>query len=200
MWSLNDWRLSFSVVGLVGVLLFCMPSFTWFLRAPAGEGFSELYILGPARVAEDQPFNVGAGQSYALFLGVGNHMSGPVYYMACVKLRNETEALPNATSDVASSLPVLYEYRVFLTDDATWEGTLNLSLADVTFGMSGATIGAVSFNGAVSQVNKMVAWDENRTGYYFEVFTELWMYNRASDSFAYDNRFVGLWMNLTVGF
>ena len=198
--KLEDYKIVFVAVGLVGVLLFASPTLGLVLHLPGGEKFSELWVLGPGHMAEDYPFNVSAGHTYTAFLGVANHMSDAVYYMVYVKLRNESEALPNATLGVASPLPALYTYRVFLTDNGTWEGTLSFSFGAVSVGVKGATIGVVSFNGVVSQVNKMLTWDESRTGCYFQVFAELWMYYRASDSFAYSNRFVGLWMNVTVGF
>jgi hypothetical protein len=202
MWSLSNWHRFFNVVGFVGVLVLCVPSLVGLVSLPTGEQFSVLYILGAGHMAEpaDYPFNVSAGHSYTVFLGVENDMAQATYYEVYVKLRNETDSLPNATSGIPSELPELYKYRVFLADNnGTWEGALSFSFTNVTFGASETTIGAISLEGVVSRVNKIVSWDENRRGYYFEVFAELWIYNREIDKSVYNDRYVGIWMNMTVG-
>jgi hypothetical protein len=185
---------------LVGVLGFTVPSAMLFVHLPGGERFSELYVLGPGHMAEGYPFNVSAGKDYLVYLGVGNHLGRAAYYEVAVKLRNSTEPLPNATSGTPSPLPALYSYDVFLTDGQTWEDALNFGFDDVVFGLNVSSVGRLRVNGAWANVNESAAWDSVNGGYYFQVFVELWLYDAASNSFGFHNRFVSLWLNMTTGF
>ena len=201
MWSLNDWKVVFVAVGLIGILVFSLFSVVLFARAPAGEVFSELYVLGSGHMAEGYPFNVSSGGVYMVYLGVGNHMGGSSYYEVDVKFRNSTDRLPNATSGEESPLPVLYRYRVFLGDGGVWEAPLRFSLLNVV-GSEGSFcyVGKLDVNGFVVDVKKAASWDGVNEGYYFQVFVELWRYNVTMGSLGFDGRFVSLWLNVTQSF
>jgi hypothetical protein len=200
MWSLNDWKAVFAAVGLIGVLGFSLFGVVLFARAPAGEVFSELYVLGPGHMAEDYPFNVSMGGVYMVYLGVGNHMGGSAYYEVDVKFRNSTDRLPNATSGEASPLPVVYRYRVFLGDGSFWEAPLSFSLLDVGFGGSFCYVGKLDVNEVVVEVGKVSLWDNDTQGFYYQVFVELWRYDLTTSSLGFDSRFIGLWLNVTQSF
>lgn len=195
--TLDHLKITFAVVALVGVLAFAWPSMALFVRLPPDERFSELYVLGPGHMAADYPSNVVGNQSYLVILGVGNHMGSSAYYEVVVKFRNSTELLPDDKSGVASSLPGLYAYRVFLSDEEVWEESLNFSLLNVGFNGNMASFGSVNVNDVVSSVNEIVSWDNVSKGYYFQVFAELWRYNVTNSSFRFDSRFVSLWLNVT---
>jgi len=195
--SLGDCRYAFIVVGLIGVLVFNVPSLMLFVHLPGGERFSELYVLGPGHMAEGYPSNVGAGVDYSVFLGVGNHLGGSAYYEVVVKMRNATEPLSNATSGVPSPLPMLYAYEVFLAEGRTWEEALVFRFDDVAFGVNVSAVGRIRVNGAWANVNETAVWDDVNSGYYYQVFVELWLYNAPSNSFGFNNRFVSLWLNMT---
>lgn len=197
MWSLDDCRLGFVAAGLVGVLVCSVPAASVFVRLPGGERFSELYVLGPGRMAEDYPFNVSAGVDYLVYLGVVDHLGGAEYYEVYVKFRNASEPLPNATSVEPSPLPVLYTYRVLLEDGQAWEGALNFGFDDVVFGENVSLVGKVLVNDAVVGVDKVAAWDSVNNGYYYQFVIELWLYNATERSFGYHNRFVSRWLNMT---
>ena len=196
--KLEDYKVIFVAVGLVGILLFASPALALVLHLPAGEKFSELYILGPGHMAEDYPFNVGAGVDYLVYVGVGNHMGSSTYYVVYVKFRNETEPLPNATTGVPSALAPLYEYRLFLEDGQSSEVPLAFSFSSVSFSDNQSTVGSIMINGVPFSVNKSVSWDAEKSGYYYQVFVELWIYDSASDGFSYHNRFVTRWLNMAV--
>jgi hypothetical protein len=198
MWSLNVWKAVFVAVGLIGVLGLSLFSVVLFTHGPSGEVFSELYVLDQGHMAEDYPFNVSAGGSYMVYLGVGNHMGGSVYYEVDLKFRNSTESLPNATSGEASPLPVLYRNLVFLGDGGVWEAPLNFSFLDVGFGGGLCYVGKLSVNGVVVDVGKVSLWDNNAEGVYYQVFVELWRYNATTGSLGFDSRFVGFWLNVTA--
>jgi hypothetical protein len=198
MWSLDDCKLVFVVAGLVGVFVCSVPAASVFVRLPGGERFSELYVLGPGHMADDYPFNVTEGVDYLVYLGVVDHLGSAAYYEVYVKLRNSSEPLPNRTSIEPSPLPVLYTYRVLLTDGQAWEGALSFSFGDVVFGENVSVIGEVLVNGAVVPVDKVAAWDGENGWYYYQFFVELWLYDATSRSFGYHNRFVSLGLNLTA--
>lgn len=68
------------------------PALGFVLPIGRGERFSALYVLGPDRMAEDYPFDVKAGESYRVFLGVEDHVGSSAYYAVYVKLRSQDYA------------------------------------------------------------------------------------------------------------
>ena len=200
MWSLMEYRYVFVAVGLIGIVGFSVPSAMMVVRLPGGERFSELYVLGPGHMAEGYPFNVSVGNDYLVYLGVTNHLGNASYYEVVLKLRNSTEALPNATSGAESPLPVLCNYEVFLTDEQTWEGALNFSFADVVFGENVSSVGMIRINDALVNVDKSAVWDNVNNGYFYQLIAELWLYNATSKGFVFHDRFVTLWLNMTTSF
>lgn len=195
--TLEDYKIVFSVVGLVGVLLFASPALTLVVHLPSGEKFSELWVLGPGHMAGDYPFDVKENESYTVYLGVGNYMRSSAYYEVIVKFRNQSEPLPNSTNSVASSLEPLYKYRVFLEDGGSWEAPLTFSFSNVVFGGNASSVGGLKVNDAVFNVGKLASWDGLSKGYYYQLFAELWLLNTDSNMFQFNDRFVGIWLNMT---
>jgi uncharacterized membrane protein len=198
MWTLNEYRRIFCAVGLIGVIVCCVPGIAALVRLPGGEKFSELYILGPGHMAEDYPFNVRVSVECRVYLGVGNYMGESAQYAVYLKLRNASESLPNVTSSTPSTLPVLLEYRVFLTNGETWERALNFSFSDIVVNGNVSSVGKLRLNDAVLDVNKTAAWDKEHNGFYYQLFMELWIFNSTSREFDFHDRFVGLWLNATA--
>jgi hypothetical protein len=196
--NLEDYRVVFSAVGLIGVLLFASPALSLVLRWPSGEKFSELYVVGPEYMAIDYPLDVRANESYTVNLGVVNHLGSSAYYGVIVKFRNQSEPLPNSTSGVASPLESLYEYRVFLEDGKSWEAPLAFSFLDVRFSENQSLVEGMMINGVEFNVDKAASWDVNGTGYYYQIFFELWLYDTKADLMQFHNRFVDLWLNMTA--
>jgi hypothetical protein len=115
-----------------------------------------------------------------------------------VKFRNSTEPLPNVTFGTPSNLSALYICRVFLLDESVWEATLSFSLLNVSFDANVCSVGGLNVNGIVSNVNRVVLWNNEMVGFYYQVFVELWRYNVTTSSFGFDSRFVSLWLNVTA--
>jgi hypothetical protein len=124
-------------------------------------------------------------------------MGSIAYYVVCVKLRNQTESLPNSAIESPSPLPVLYEHHVILRDGETWETLLNFSLVGVSFHGNSCIVEALTVNGLGLHVNKMASWNSENKGYYLQLFFELWIYDAESRNFTFHNRFVGIWLNVT---
>jgi hypothetical protein len=196
--NLEDYRVVFSAVGLIGVLLLASPALSLVLRLPGGEKFSELWVLGPGHMADDHPFNVTESENYLVYVGVGNHLGSSAYYALYVKFRNETEPLPNSTAETPSVLAPLYTYRMFVQDNGSSEVPLTFSLSNVSFSDNQSTVGNLAINGVSFAVDKPVLWDAENSGYYYQVFIELWIYEPVSNVFSYHNRFVSIWLNMTA--
>lgn len=198
MLKLEDSRTIFVAVGLVGVLLFASPSLGLFLHLPGGERFSELWVLGPSHMAEGYPFNVTANVNYSVYLGVGNHMGSSIYYELYVKFRNQSEALPNSTAGTPSPLVPLYEYHAFVENEKSWEVPLTFSFMYVSSGADWSLVRGLMMNGVEFNVDKPASWDVEKKGFLYELFVELWIHDVGSDALEFHNRFVGIWLNMSV--
>jgi len=130
-------------------------------------------------------------------LGVGNHMGGLEYYSVYVKFRNQSEPLPDSVNAVPSVLEPVFEYSVFLRDNATWEKEILFSFDGVSFKGNVSKVSRVLIDGYAVDVDKVAVWDEANTGFYYQLFFELWIYNVTTSSFQFHNRFVGFWLNMT---
>jgi uncharacterized membrane protein len=196
MLTLSDYKTIFVAVGAIGVLLFASPTLGPVLRFSMGEKFSELQLLGSGHMAENYPSNIRANESYLAYVGINNHMRSSAYYVVYVKFRNQSEELPNATAP--SPLPPLYEYRTFLQNDETWEAPLNFSVLDVSFLENRTHVGFLRINDVVLNVDKSTLWDADLMGCYFQLFIELWIYDSEANAVQFHNRFVDLWLNMTI--
>jgi hypothetical protein len=198
MLRLDDYKLIFISVGLIGILVLASPTLGLVLRLPGGERFSELWILGSGGMAEGYPTNVyGNGSSYMVNVGVGNHMGSSIYYVVYVKFRNETDAFPNDTSGEPSPLLPLYEYDVFIEDGENWTAPLAFSVSNVSFSGNSSLVGTLTINGVPFNVSKPVSWNMENSGFYYELLVELWIYNSGSDAIQFHDRFVGFYLNMT---
>jgi hypothetical protein len=195
--KLEDYKQVFATIGLVGVLLFATPALGLVVHLPSGEKFSELWVLGSGHMAEDYPFNVRENESHLVYLGVDNRLSSSAYYEVIVKFANQSDSLPDTAAGVPSSLPGLYEYRVFLQDGQSWERPSTFSFSQVSAAQNRSVVGGLRVNGVTLSVEKPEVWDDGNSGYFYELFMELWIYNVASGAFQFHNRYVGLWLNVT---
>ena len=178
-------------------LIILSPTFAAVIPFPSGEQFSELWILGPNRMLEGYPFNVSVGEAYKVYLGVGNQMGDLNYYRVYVKFRNESESSPNSTAGLPSPLAPVFEYNLFLRDNATWEKELSFSFDGVSFEGNVCRVSKVLVGGNAVDVNKVAVWNETSSSFYCQVFFELWIYNATVSGFQFHNRWVGLWLNMS---
>jgi hypothetical protein len=112
-----------------------------------------------------------------------------------VKLRNQTDLLPNATAGTPSSLQPLYEYRFSIKDGENWESPLTFSVCDTSVFENQVVIQQLTVNGIVFNVDKPAEWNATTNICYFQLFLELWKYDDQSSSVEFNNRFVTLSLN-----
>lgn len=195
--KLEEYKLLFSAVGLIGVLLIATPALVEVIHLPGGEQFSELYLLNSNGMAENYPYNIVVGQNYSVIVGVGNDLGSSTYYVLYVKLGNQTDQLPDSTSATSSPLAPLYEYRFFVQDGGTWESPLTFSVTDAYVLGNQSMVKTLTVNGLAFGVDKPAAWDVNSTAFSYQIFLELWIYDAQNNSIQFNNRFVSLQLNLT---
>jgi len=196
--SIEDLKLLYGIGCLVLGLIILSPTLAMVIRLPGGERFSELWILGPEHLAENYPFNIVEGQVYNISLGVANHMGKTEYYVVYVKVRNQTEALPDSVNGTPSPLNPVFEYRVFLRDSEVWEKEISFSLREFKFENGSCRVSKLVLDENSIDIGKVAFWDAENRGFYLQLFFELWIYDSKVMGFQYHNRFVGLWLNATL--
>jgi len=197
--NLEDYRTLFAVATLVLILVAAFPTLSLVVAFPGGgERFSELWVLGPNRMAEDYPFNVRVGEEYRVFVGVGNHLGSSSYYMVCVKFRNQSQPLPDVSNSIPSSLAPLFEFRFFIVDGESWEAPLTFAFLEVSGLEDSCLVRRMMINDVVFPVDSPSSWDSENNGFYYQLFFELWLYDVTSRGFRFHDRFVGIWLNVTV--
>jgi len=196
--SIEDLKLLYGIGCLVLGLIILSPTLAMVIRLPGGERFSELWILGPEHLAENYPFNIVEGQVYNISLGVANHMGKTEYYVVYVKVRNQTEPLPNSVNGTPSPLNPVFEYRVFLRDSEVWEKEISFSLREFKFENGSCRVSKLVLDENSIDIGKVAFWDAENRGFYLQLFFELWIYDSKVMGFQYHNRFVGLWLNATL--
>jgi len=196
--NLEEYRTVFVTGSLVLMLIATAPTLSLIIAFPRGsERFSELWLLGPNHMMEDYPFNVEVNQTHRVFVGVGNHLGDSAYYIVYVKFRNRTQPLPDMSSSEPSPLPPLYEFQFFVEDGETWESLLMFEILDAAVRGDSVFVGGVAIDGVAFSVDCFSVWDSEDSGFYYQLFFELWLYDVALQSFRYHDRFVGIWLNMT---
>ena len=188
----------FQVTTLTLALLAVSPALSLIVSFPrGGESFSELWLLGPNHMAEDYPFNVQTGEAHNLFLGVGNHLGYSAYYLVYAKFRNQSQPFPNASSSEPSPLASVYEFQFLVEDGGVWETPITFEILNAPIQGDTLVVESVAINDRAFQIGCSSIWDSENTGFYFQLFFELWLYNMAESSFQFHDRFVGVWLNMT---
>jgi len=198
--NFHEYRALFvAIVGILALLV-ASPALSRLLVFPKTEFFTEFWILDSNHKAENYPFNVTRTASYSVFLGIGNHLGHTAYYVVEVKLRNQTQSAPNSFNRTSSSLPSLINITAFVADEETWEYPLTFSFDYVyNEALSRVEFSSLKLNDASIDVTGFTTgWDSRSSGFLYNLFFELWIYDAATSSFRYHERSVGLWFNMTT--
>ena len=198
MVKLEEIRTLLIVATLGCALVAASPVLGFVLPEVGSERFSEFWLLGPHHMADGYPSDVAADVEYAVFLGAENHMDSSEYYRVYVKFGNSNKLLPDIDSGVPSSLPALCEYRFFVGDGEVWGSAVNFGFEDVTVEGDVLSVGELVVDDVSFPVDVHAVWDAEDEGYFFVLFFELWRYDIEYDGFRFDDRYVGLQLNMTA--
>lgn len=204
--NLTQYKALFIVVTAVLALLVASPALQRVLVYPRTEFFTELSLLGPGHVAENYPYNITSGETYSVFLGVGNQLGSCAYYQVEVKFRNETQSAPDSFSRTASSLPSLYNLNVFVADkesleihfdfefDYSFQNSTRVNFDRLKFSI----YDPMNVNGETLNLHGYSSdWNPQTNLFYGNLVFELWIYNSTIGSFQYNERYVNLKLNMT---
>jgi len=202
--NLQKYNVLFIVVISVLALLVASPALQRLLVYPQTEFFTEMWLLGPEHKAENYPFNITLGENYHVFLGVANNLGQCAYYLIQVKFRNQTQSAADSFNHTSSSLLPLYSITAFVADKEKWEIPLSFSFNYVQDSYNETLLQVrfldMTFNDNVLNLNDYTAvWDAERSGFFGNLFFELWIYNGTVGAFQYHELFTGLWFNMTSG-
>jgi hypothetical protein len=198
--NLEEAKTVFIVATAIVTLIVASPALSRLLVYPQTEFFTELWLLGPGHRAEGYPFNVSRGESYGVYLGVGNHLGYCAYYIVEVKFRNETQSAPDSVNHTPSSLPSLFNITAFVANGGVWEVPLTFSFNyEFNKKLSQVEFFTLTLNGVVLDLRGSAsAWNATESRFYGNMVFELWIYNAGASDFQYHERFVDLKLNMTV--
>jgi len=200
--NLQEYKVLFTVVISVSALIAASPPLQRLLVYPQTEFFTEMWLFGPEHMAENYPFNITIGENYHVFLGIANHLGQCAYYMIQVKFRNQTQSAADSFNRTPSSLLSLYSITAFVADKEKLEIPISFSFNYVQNSYSETLLQVrfldMTFNDNVLNLNGYTAvWDAERSGFFGNLFFELWIYNSTVGALQYHERFTGLWFNMT---
>lgn len=188
------------VVTAVLALFTASPAIQRLTIVPQATGITELSIFG-SYDNTTYPFNVTAGQNYPFYLDVSNHLGSCAYYLIEVKFRNETQSAPGSFNQTSSSLPSLGNISFCVANNQTLDLPVSVSFqynldSNNTGQLDMQNIAVDGFPLALNQTT--ISWDYQRAGFYGNLFFELWLFNDTVNAFQYDQRYVSLWLNMTI--
>ena len=203
--NLKEYKVLLLVVTAIMALLVASPALQRLLVYPQTEFFTEMWLLGPEHKAEKFPSNITSNSNYNIYIGLGNQLGSCVYHSIRVKFRNQTQPAADSFSRTASSLPPLYSITSLVADKETWESPLSFSF-DYTYiedpvnvTLSKVNVNSIIFNGVTLDLEGFSAtWDSERSGFFGNLFFELWIYNDSTRGLQYHERYTSLWFNMTV--
>ena len=198
--DLHEYKVLILVVTAVSALIVASPALQRLLVYPQTEFFTELWYLGPGHMAEDIPYNISRGESYSLFLGVANHLGRCAYYSVQVKFRNANQSAPDSFNRTSSSQPAVYNVYTFVADNGTWELPVTFSF-DYAYDSDSLRVDfhSLVFNGETIDLNGYSTfWNPERNVFFGNLIFELWIYDNATGSFRYHERYVDLKFNMLV--
>jgi uncharacterized membrane protein len=112
--------LAVAVVTILAVLAAVYP-----ILPANGEQFSELGVLGPGQKIGGYPTSVAVGQSFNLYVYVGDHEGWSAYYQVLAKEGNQATLVTNST---AADLPPVLTRSLILGSNASATFPVTLSM------------------------------------------------------------------------
>lgn len=189
--NLRQYKVLIIVVAATVALFAASPSLSQLLASTQTDHFTELSLLGPNHDTKTYPYSIKSGQSFTLYLNIDNHLGSTGYYMVRVKFRDQTGSAPNSFDKTSSSMPSLWDIKAVVDNDKSLEIPLTITLI---YG-SPSTLSGIRINGSL--VGTSIAISNSSDGYFGNLFFELWLFNDTTQAYEYNQRYVGIWLNLT---
>jgi hypothetical protein len=193
----SDAKTLYIVVTFTIALVLLTPLLSQIVQISRGESYSEIWLLGDSDKAENYPQNLSQGETYNVKLGIRNNKGSLAYYLVYLKMLNQTDPIPNSTQIEPSPVPPTWEWQLTLADGQDLSLPVSLTLSSVKFVDNTCTIGGLLIGDQAVRLEKDIQQDSVENGYFLRILFELWIYNRATNSFEYDNRFVYTWVRIT---
>jgi hypothetical protein len=166
---------------------------------PQTKFFTEMYLLDSAHMADDYPYSITRNVNYNVFLDVSNHLGSTATYRVEVKFRNELQSVPDSFQHTPSSLSSLNNVKTTVADKANWELPITFSLDYSLASADQINFNSLTFNGQHLSLNGLSTKYNSATGiFYGNLIFELWIYNSATNTYQYHERFVDLKLSITT--
>jgi uncharacterized membrane protein len=186
------------IVALLALIV-VSPLLQRILVYPQTDFFTELYLLDSQHKTENYPYNIARNQNYNVYLDITNHLSSSANYQIQVKFRNELQSAPDSIQHTPSNLPSLYNIETTVADKANWELPVTFSLDYSLASADQINFNSLTFNDQHLSLNGLSTKYTSTTGiFYGNLIFELWIYNSATNSYQYHERFVDLKLSITT--
>ncbi len=189
------------IVVIASIALFlASPALTKLLATTAQtEQFTEFSLLGPNHDTKTYPFSIKSGSGFKLYLNIENHLGTVGNYLIQVKFRDQAQSAPNSFNKTSSSLPSLWDIKAVVNNQENLEIPITVALIYSGTAESSVTLTSIVINGySVDGRSTAVYWDSGGKGFFGNLFFELWLFNNTTNSYEYNQRYVGLWLDLTI--
>ena len=101
-----------TIVLMISILLSAITLAYVVITPKQGEKFTEFYILGPERMADNYKTHLELGESVYVIAGIVNHEYSVVNYSIVIRLNNETIETPPSLNHIALAHNVTWEKPV----------------------------------------------------------------------------------------
>ncbi len=79
----------------------------------------------------------------------------------------------------------------------TWKAPLTFQVNTLTITNGTSQLVTLSLNGIQFNINQVSAWNSTKSGYYYRLVIELWMFDSTLGTSQFNNRYVSLALNMT---
>jgi uncharacterized membrane protein len=110
-----------TIILVISILASVMTLVYVVVTPKQGEKFTEFYILGPERMADNYNTQLEIGESVDVIVGIVNHEYSVVNYSLVIRLNNETIATPSSLNHIALAHNVTWEKPVSFVPGITGE-------------------------------------------------------------------------------
>ncbi|ETA66754.1 MAG: hypothetical protein PWQ51_2395 [Methanolobus sp.] len=110
-----------TIILVISILASVMTLVYVVVTPKQGEKFTEFYILGPERMADNYKTQLEIGESVDVVVGIVNHEYSVVNYSLVIRLNNETIETPPSLNHIALAHNVTWEKPVSFVPGITGE-------------------------------------------------------------------------------